>query len=257
MPVFQWFRRGAGASSSTTPATPALTVTDAGDGTGGTATVSGSTVASTNTLWYAVFSAQGMTWVSAGTRTSDGAIPFTLGVGTCLFIVTSALSGSVSLPSNPALLQVTSNSSGAAMGPDQETAAAIVTKWNVSGTLATLVPGGLHKDRLFPTTLKPYARIECKQAKSPQFSAGGRYIDFREVTLTIWGVGDVKVGLIVPAVQAVFNDKPLTFANNPAVGHMRTEQADVTVSQEDAAKSGDEYRAATFKWIVWTDRRTS
>jgi len=57
--------------------TPTLTWTDAKDGTGGTATVAGSTAGTTNTLQMmpiADWHDSGTTWTGQGSRTGDGAI---------------------------------------------------------------------------------------------------------------------------------------------------------------------------------------
>ena len=53
-----------------------LTITDNADGTGGVATVAGSTVGSTNTVYYSLFTGVmgAIAWTSLGTRTGDGTI---------------------------------------------------------------------------------------------------------------------------------------------------------------------------------------
>lgn len=60
-----------------------LAVTDNGDGTGGVATVSGSTALSTNTLYSAPYSGVigNLSWTSRGTRTGDGTIAVNPGSG--------------------------------------------------------------------------------------------------------------------------------------------------------------------------------
>ncbi len=134
--------------------------------------------------------------------------------------------------------------SAIAIGPDQETAQAVLVAWNSATlTLTPLIPGGIHKDKL----VKPTA--------TNQFSSGSRYIDDRLVTISIWGVGDVATGTIVPAVQNVLDDRPLTFTSPFVVGWMRTEPLDVTCTEVDDTKAGQEYRAAVFRWCVWTDRK--
>lgn len=66
-----WFG-SQGGSSGTPVATPVLAVADAGDGTGGTATVSGATAGTTNTLYSQLVGSS--TWVARGSRTGDGTI---------------------------------------------------------------------------------------------------------------------------------------------------------------------------------------
>lgn len=144
-------------------------------------------------------------------------------------------------------------------GPDQEAAQAILAAWNASATLASLIPGGLHKDRLVAPSAVPYARLSVKQGdKRNVFCGGNRYIDYREVKIELYGVGDIAIGTIVPAVQTVLDDPPggLTFTDK-RVNFMRCEPLDVTcteVADNEQIKSGQEYRAATFRWCVWTDR---
>lgn len=76
-----------------------LTVTDTGDGTGGTATVSGTNPAATNTLYRASFDGQmgAHTWASTGSRTGDGTIaiasPSPVPLGFYLWRLDSLLAG--------------------------------------------------------------------------------------------------------------------------------------------------------------------
>jgi hypothetical protein len=58
------------------PATPTLSVADAEDGTGATATVSGSTAGTTNTVYYRT--PTGATWQTGGSRTGDGTVTLAL-----------------------------------------------------------------------------------------------------------------------------------------------------------------------------------
>jgi hypothetical protein len=66
-----------------------LAITDAQDGTGGTATITGSAGAA-NAVYYAPFTGMpgNMTWTLAGTRTGDGTVPLTIGTGYFLFHLT-------------------------------------------------------------------------------------------------------------------------------------------------------------------------
>jgi hypothetical protein len=80
--------------------TLSLTITDAQDGTG-TATVAGSNIASTNTLYQTAWTGQvgSQTWTSAGSRTGDGTISLT-GAGWWLWRLDSLLSGATSVVTN-------------------------------------------------------------------------------------------------------------------------------------------------------------
>jgi hypothetical protein len=79
-----------------------LAITDTGDGTGGTATVAGSNVASTNTLYRATWDGQtgANTWTSVGSRTGDGTIGISTAAGFYLFRLDNLLSGVTTVVTN-------------------------------------------------------------------------------------------------------------------------------------------------------------
>ncbi len=72
-----------------------LAISDATTGTGGTATVAGSNVASTNTLYKATWSGStgALTWASVGSRTGDGTIAIASTAGFFLFRLDNLLTG--------------------------------------------------------------------------------------------------------------------------------------------------------------------
>jgi hypothetical protein len=76
-----------------------LTITDAADGTGGTATIAGSDAGSANTLHFAAFTGAVGTpaWVPAGARTGDGTIPVAPGNGYYLWYAGGLAGGSPAL----------------------------------------------------------------------------------------------------------------------------------------------------------------
>lgn len=69
----------------------ALVIADTADGTGGSATISGSAGGATNTVYYTPWNGvmASVNWTLGGTRTGDGAIPLTIGVGYFLFQLVS------------------------------------------------------------------------------------------------------------------------------------------------------------------------
>jgi len=71
-----------------------LSISDNADGTGGIATISGSNVLATNTVYSAVYSGlqQNFAWVSAGSRTGDGTVAVAPGNGLYFWYVDSNLS---------------------------------------------------------------------------------------------------------------------------------------------------------------------
>lgn len=72
-----------------------LTIADNADGTGGVATVSGSNVAATNTLYRASWTGLmgSLSWTASGSRVGDGAIAVALGTGFYVWQVISDLAG--------------------------------------------------------------------------------------------------------------------------------------------------------------------
>ncbi len=72
-----------------------LAITDATDGTGGSATVAGSNVASLNTLYKATWTGGtgALTWTLVGSRTGDGSISIASTAGFFLFRLDNLLTG--------------------------------------------------------------------------------------------------------------------------------------------------------------------
>lgn len=202
------------------------------------------------TLWAAPWTGllgNPITPVTVGNRTGDGTINISSAFqGFFIFFVTNSANQFTNL-----VYQALTNGP-IGTGPDAEACQAVIAKWTGS-SLPGVVPGGIHKDALTKPSGTPYARIESKQGKDPMFSTGGLYIDYREVTISIYGVGDIAIGTIIPAVQAILNDKTLVFVNS-AVSFMRCEPLGVLVAQEAEIKSGNEYRAAQFRYMIWTER---
>ena len=87
-----------------TPSTPSLSVTDAGDGTGATATVSGSDGVTTNTVYTTAWGAAA--WTSGGARSGDGTVSLSLGNGRYFAYCVSAY-GTAAAVSVPVLFAVT------------------------------------------------------------------------------------------------------------------------------------------------------
>lgn len=97
-----------GTTSSSPPNTPALTAVDQEDGTGATATITGSTAGSTNVIYTAPLSSLGsVSFTSSGTRVGDGTVDLALSSGLYWAYCVSTLSG-VSATSNFILLRVSS-----------------------------------------------------------------------------------------------------------------------------------------------------
>ena len=85
--------RGFGGNASVSLDTPTLSVADDADGTGGTATISGATSGTTNTVYYLSRSSLGSAWTSAGSRSGNGTLAVNVAVGRYWAYATSTLSG--------------------------------------------------------------------------------------------------------------------------------------------------------------------
>lgn len=95
MPAGAYLLLGTPGSSGTPPATPDLTVTNNGDGTGATATITGSAIGSSNVVSTAPWIAPGanLTWTAASPRTGDGTVSLSLANGVYVARCQSTLGG--------------------------------------------------------------------------------------------------------------------------------------------------------------------
>lgn len=99
---------------SSPPPTPTLSQpTDNGDGTGATASISGSQAGSTNTVQVAPWSGPGsqLNWTTAATRTGDGSVSVALTDGFYVARCWSTVGGLPSLVSDEPVFQVTGGAS--------------------------------------------------------------------------------------------------------------------------------------------------
>lgn len=150
------------------------------------------------------------------------------------------------------------------MSADTDVAAAWVSRWKSSAALDVAVPGGITSDRLtegrplasLPERLTPYAELQVTKGKDPEYVSSGDFIDYRKVTVTIFGVGKESLGGVVSAARHVFDSPaPLDFSHAPAVtGHMRTQPLGDTEAPDENRKQGEDLRKAVLEWVVWTHR---
>lgn len=101
-----------GAGNASPPATPTLSVRDNADGTGATATITGSTAGSSNAVDTVRIGTGGALVWTSHSRTGDGTLALPLANGQYLAIVSSSLAGANSPPSNAYQFAVTSPSAG-------------------------------------------------------------------------------------------------------------------------------------------------
>lgn len=146
------------------------------------------------------------------------------------------------------------------MSADTDVSRAWLARWNGASPEALavqdLVKGGVAAGRLPAPGASPYAELSTETHKPPQFVTGGAHVDYRKVTVTLFGVGREAVGRVVSALRALF-DSPaaLDFGFSAAVvAHLRTEPLGETDAVDDRQKSGDDVRKVTVPWVVWTHR---
>ncbi|HEX7379340.1 MAG TPA: hypothetical protein VF278_19615 [Pirellulales bacterium] len=95
----------------TPPATPTLAITDNGDGTGATATITGSTVGSDNSIFVASWGPAGsnLAFINEANRIGDGTVTLSLTTGFYAAYCESLLGGVPAIPGNQPLFQVTNS----------------------------------------------------------------------------------------------------------------------------------------------------
>lgn len=127
--------------------------------------------------------------------------------------------------------------------------------------LPGLVPGGLTTNRARAPSdgsveSRPYAVLTVRKGRDPIFSSSC-VLDFRLVTVDLYGVGADDLGAVVDTLHATY-DSPATldFSSAPKVqGHVRTEPYVDEVSEVDEAPpGGTEMRHERVQWMVWTQR---
>jgi len=228
-------------------------------------------VCPTNTLYYVKWTGitGNLVLTTGGNRSGDGTITAGLAVGPYLLMAISVAAAPTWVLGNtyvPGLLVTDSGTvyqcllANTGLSTNEP---GVGVNWATYWQVAPVTPftGLVFQDVTTLAGLKPpYARLQVKQAKPPLYSTGDRRIDYREVTISIWGIGDVNVAAIVPELEFTFDNSAsiagvasLTFAN-PNVGFMRMEPLEITVAQEPEIKSGEDYRAIKARWCVWTDR---
>jgi hypothetical protein len=142
---------------------------------------------------------------------------------------------------------------------DNETQAAVLAKWNATTAIGEVVVGGLHEapvnvnDNGRPQ--EPYGTFEVKpDGRTNQVSAGGAFIDFRRVRLTVYGSVQATVATAMKLVNAAFDEKSLTIEN---AEWMRTEAIPENhgrLEKADKANAQSLWKG-TLEYRVWTSRQ--
>jgi len=143
------------------------------------------------------------------------------------------------------------------MSADLDASRAFLLKWSENeATLAPLVPGGLHADTLPPQPASPYAQLLVDQHKEPEYSSPSAdgtqpYIDYRKVTVKLFGVGKATVDGVVTVIKGFYDNQPLAVQD---ASHMRTQPLKNSVQPTGQFKDANEVYNATMEWVLWTHR---
>ena len=154
--------------------TPVLTIADSADGGNGTATVTGATTGTTNTLYRQSVDGElgGSTWTSTGSRTSSGTIPIALSAkGYFWWYVLSELAGE-SVVSN-LVYQPLTDGDEAVLTRCIDAIAARLTLLNVTGIGTKIYSRTLPDDPVisYPCTLV------CREPTPHQYRGGSNTRD--------------------------------------------------------------------------------
>jgi hypothetical protein len=138
-----------------------------------------------------------------------------------------------------------------------DVAQAIKTKWDATPAITSAVPGGLHEGPLDAASavVAPWATLSVKQGpRENLYSSSGDWIDYEEVTITIYGIGFKATGDVVGICKTGLETGTLTVPNGI---WMRTEVLPGWTNEKDAdgKKSGQDHRKATLRYCVWSHRR--
>lgn len=199
-------------STSSTPATPALAVADNGNGTGATATITGSTPGSTNTVFAAPIAYSGdLSWTNCGSRSGDGTLSLAIADGRYIGRVDSTLSGLPDAPGNFPVFAVTGGA-----GRSNRIEYALVGWLNTKGYLTSLVGSRIQPPPLAAPPALPavtYQRISAVRAGDTRGSAG---LEMVRIRFTSWGALPEDAGDVAEALRNALDGlvgRTLTWAN--------------------------------------------
>jgi hypothetical protein len=151
---------------------------------------------------------------------------------------------------------------------DDETLLAARTKWDrideQAGTPGTpILSGGLLEGPIQATASRPpfpYGTIDCEQDPKPaQISAGGLRIDFRKLTIAVYGRDRPQVAAIMDALVGVFGPPDRAGAEDAyeldlATGDwMRTEFVSSRIKRAERVGTEQVWRGEIV-WRVWSSR---
>ena len=141
---------------------------------------------------------------------------------------------------------------------DDDVAQAILTRFAADGQLPVLIPGGLRRGREVAavTANTPYAVLEVGDGeRKAEYSTGGVYLDYRMVTITIYGL-EAAVRAALAQIQKAYDPAPsggngLTIPN---ATHRVTWPLSRHVEQDPATKSGEDIWRGIARYEVISNR---
>lgn len=141
---------------------------------------------------------------------------------------------------------------------DSDTLAAVLTLWQTSTDLPTLLDdpvraGRLHADPETRQRPLPYAQATCELDRRELAGTGGAWFDWRRLTLKLWGVkADASAGL--DYMTDLFNrNAVLVFPSRDVFMSFWPDRSPMLVEDPDVKDALDVWRAEV-SGLVWSVR---
>jgi hypothetical protein len=147
---------------------------------------------------------------------------------------------------------------------DQDMEAGFLARFMATPPLLAAVPGGMWAGRI-PAEMAddtarpmPYAQVKSDKGQDAEYYAavetGDTYLDFRLVTVTIWGVGKAALGEVMRKAEAAYDWKifPVPHSTLKSVQPLgpRTEEETAKRRGEDVWKGILQYRVTVQRTVL-------
>lgn len=144
---------------------------------------------------------------------------------------------------------------------DDDVAAAITTLWPTINGMAAACPGGLTRGRVAARPSQPYAELTVKQGPTapglgymaPAFTRGVPYIDWRHVTISVYGKkADVSAVMVLVLGTCDSLGKNLAVPNTTAT--LGVKKMPDGIAQDPVKRDGEDIWCGTAEYEVCTQR---
>ena len=130
--------------------------------------------------------------------------------------------------------------------------AAVVNRWN-SASLDSNIPGSIKTGLGVAPKSSPYAMLKVKGSKDPQFyteaGAGAPYIAYFQVTVQLYGVGEVVIGNLLKTVASALNQQDWSVTGG-TFQHAYLAGGSPTLELDPSRKSGEDVWIGTLIYDV-------